>query len=707
LASEFVQAQGVWQEIPSLRNAPFHMTQYKGHELLASAYPDDQRRSFLYRSKDLGKTWEPISESTRQLLTDQKGNYLIYDNDYPRRASFTKFVPPPYVDDTYYIFQGEMWIYDMNVLLNNDYFLATSKGLFQSKDENVSWQVVALKDTVVREIHVTPSQKILAGTENGLRISEDGGKTFARKTLIGHHIVEIASEEMNNKWVVLSTNNTAGSDKSETFIHISIDEGRTWRSQNTGIENLWASPRSLAVHNQSIVLGDRLGLWVSSDEGQHFRRALHNLTVFSVITAENVFIATTAGGIYRSEDEGITWDWVGVQEMPIRTLIADSGTLYAFNNGNTFSKTTDMGSTWTQKTLFPVVNFLTGMQRFENGNLYVISQSRIYESSNKGETWSETQYPYQILIASGNGQGLLGRSDKNELFLSDNKGLSWVKIDPSLSLAQVLGNQANYAFDHSNRLYLRTSLGIFTFDKNLNRAKKIYDCGGNCDPYDLWIGAKNELFLFNLYTGQDISISNDQGEHWEQVKIPYQFDLGKIIYTRSGNIFGVAKNSNTFVHTNNFKQWQSISLPTNPTNINALGWTCMDVDKQGNVYLSFRDFDGKGFDSQKTRLFIAPKAIAVNREVEEAPLEHWTLEAYPNPSKDEINLEIHLGETASVQVNLYNLLGQKQAILMPEQVLSAGSHPLRIETKFLSSGSYFVVMEGKGQRLLKKVQVLR
>lgn len=70
-----------------------------------------------------------------------------------------------------------------------------------------------------------------------------------------------------------------------------------------------------------------------------------------------------------------------------------------------------------------------------------------------------------------------------------------------------------------------------------------------------------------------------------------------------------------------------------------------------------------------------------------------TFKVYPNPAKDKTFISYSLKETTNVKIEIHNILGEKVSLVVSEKQ-NAGKHEFEINTGNLSSGSYFVNVNG-------------
>ncbi|MBM3907314.1 MAG: glycosyl hydrolase [Gemmatimonadetes bacterium] len=177
--------------------------------------------------------------------------------------------------------------------------VAYGDGVYKSEDQGRSWKHVGLKQSEhIGKIVVDPTNSDIvyvaaqgplwsAGGDRGLYKTIDGGKTWEQVLKISEHTgVSDVEVDPRNPKVVLATSYqrrrhffTFINGGPESAIHRSTDGGKTWAKVNTGLP--------------SEELG-RIGIAISP--------------VNPNIVYANVEAANRKGGIYRSSDNGVTWE---------------------------------------------------------------------------------------------------------------------------------------------------------------------------------------------------------------------------------------------------------------------------------------------------------------------------------------------------------------------------------------------------------------
>lgn len=157
-------------------------------------------------------------------------------------------------------------------------------------------------------------------------------------------------------------------------------------------------------------------------------------------SGKSIIALQTFGGVYRSEDEGASWNFL--TDALSTTAVFDmtsspTGVLYVIG----FQKlaiSSDRGATWQSKRLQFVpasIDFAT------NGDLLIGSTGRIMRSANEGESWTEiipnpaVSYGYNIAV-SANGTWFAG-AYRSGFYRSTDEGNSWARLDGSMTNSDV------------------------------------------------------------------------------------------------------------------------------------------------------------------------------------------------------------------------------------------------------------------------------
>lgn len=190
---------------------------------------------------------------------------------------------------------------------------------------------------------------------------------------------------------------------------------------------------------------------------------------------KTLFAATFGAGIYKTDDEGKTWERCneGLKDLMVRSLIKKGKTLFAGTRGAGVFKSENEGKSWTLAN--DTINSRATWSLFSHGDILLAGTDRepktgsgsgrgggIYVSYNEGENWIKSKLPntdahHQIIFCFGaKGNKILAGSSKY-LYQSEDKGRSWkaISVPTYLSITSIAL--------HGNQMLIGTSgEGVFT-----------------------------------------------------------------------------------------------------------------------------------------------------------------------------------------------------------------------------------------------------
>ena len=177
-----------------------------------------------------------------------------------------------------------------------------------------------------------------------------------------------------------------------------------WTSLNHGLTNPWVYSLALDRVNSMNYLysgtwGD--GVFRSTNGGETWLYSgLADRIVYDMDANDDhiLFAATDLGEVYRTVDNGLTWQEIGVASTPIWALGIDHGVLanasddvmYAGSFGDGAYKSTDQGFTWTQTGLTDahVFDFTFGSVGAIVDAIFAATSKGVMYSTDDGTTWT-------------------------------------------------------------------------------------------------------------------------------------------------------------------------------------------------------------------------------------------------------------------------------------------------------------------------------
>jgi len=164
----------------------------------------------------------------------------------------------------------------------NVIFAGTSEGLWRAKDGGKRWMLLTSKSTVLRSVVIhpdKPNRVIIATDDFGVQISNDLGDNFtdANNGFINRHILAFMPDSVERGRVLASVyhDSNAGS------VFASNDGGETWvpSAKGLGVRDVFT-----------------------------FHQSMEN---------PSVIYAGTNAGVYRSNDRGASWAFVGKETVKV------------------------------------------------------------------------------------------------------------------------------------------------------------------------------------------------------------------------------------------------------------------------------------------------------------------------------------------------------------------------------------------------------
>ena len=206
------------------------------------------------------------------------------------------------------------------------------------------WEIISTPDTIRNKaLSIHPNGDIFLGTadiwnyQGGVYLSTDNGETWEFKGLLGKSIFSLAIDSVGNIF--------AGSCGK---LYKSADYGNSWYSVIGGLDNILAIE---CVNNGLMFAGSghNIGIVRSLNYGEDWDTVFMvpgwEEYVYDIKNGPNntIFAGTTAhmgggGGVYRSVNNGDTWEHIGLLYHYVQALsLSSSGRLFAAVYGHHYT----------------------------------------------------------------------------------------------------------------------------------------------------------------------------------------------------------------------------------------------------------------------------------------------------------------------------------------------------------------------------------
>jgi photosystem II stability/assembly factor-like uncharacterized protein len=241
--------------------------------------------------------------------------------------------------------------------------------------------------------------------------------------------------------VVSGKNIFAGSSRNGIFL--TSDDGANWTQVNNGLSDTIISCMNKYIdkNGDTTIFEGSDGVYISNNNGKSWEPTWLNFEGIPAITVSDTNIyAGTNGGVYRSTDGGVTWDWTYLPSAwQVNTIAVQANNNILVGSWGGVFKSSDY-TNWTtinNNLSDSMVNTIA----IDGNNIFVGTEGVVYGkeggvflSTNNGTSWNKmnnglTDSVIHTLIIDGT--NIFAGTDEG-IFLSKNNGTSWTEINDGL-----------------------------------------------------------------------------------------------------------------------------------------------------------------------------------------------------------------------------------------------------------------------------------
>ena len=688
-------------------------------------------------SEDAGETWNTIPSGTTdniwnmQMITNEIG-WMVGEGGTALKTNNGGLTwiqqPMPYPDAPYW---------DVSFLDTLFGYVCSSSGIvLRTTNGGGNWQIQQAGDTrSLYTIYAVDTLKVSAGGFAGKVVyTTDGGSNWL--TAGGG----ISAPEINK---IKFINNVKGFLASSGGFYKSTNSGASW----TSIWDLTVSGSvptttnlSLPTETDGYVIGDKMLIAKTKDNGESWRRTIVNADLFNIYfkDEQNGFI-NSANLVYTTNDGGQTLDTIltfpynEIYSMEGMTFI-DSLTGFVGTLPPRIYKTTNAGQNWYIINITGVLDTIRVIKKFfflTNDIGWAISTAHIMKTTDGGENW------FVQLNAPGAGyfssiyfvDSLYGWASisNRRPFKTTDGGENWIE-------------QTNLNFYQTNDVYFKDTLNGWLLSGN-----KLY---GTIDGGDTWfqdtqisdytsrfktISETHFIITQNIYESVDtgntwINITSDVGTSFLNLYAPFDYfcvpigDRGLVLNYLDTTIVPVEltgfkaelKNLNvllswqTITEKNNYgfelqrsankNSWEVIGfIQGNGTTLERQNYLFEDNNIENQVYfyrLKQIDYEGS---------FKYSDIIEINISLNNFEL----FQNYPNPANPTTVIKYVVPVASFIELYLYDVQGEKVSTLLCERK-QGGVYTTEVDLRNFSSGVYFYTLKSStGFSQTKKLLILK
>jgi photosystem II stability/assembly factor-like uncharacterized protein len=418
-------------------------------------------------------------------------------------------------------------IYETNSIV---YAGTATQGVYKSTDNGLNWIAAnnAIERTSISDMIASGGNLLAAVSARGgcaLNIfkSTDNGATWSGTTGLSEFVVISFAIKGSSIYATFFNQ-----DPAHSGISRSSDNGNTWQEVASPLQN---GGKIIVSDNAIIVASDNF-IWRSLDDGASWdiveQFALTGISSFARVGTK--LFATGSTVLWTSLDNGGSWT-ISAFPAGAYSLSSNGGTIY-LGSGSKVFKSTDLGATW--------IDVSTGLGKgsilallYDGSTLFAgtpADSAGIYRSTNGGTSWAPAAAGLpvgsQIRGMISFGGYVFAGTESDGIYRSSDRGDTWAKTDINNSL---LANQRVFTFCiKDNALFAGASNGIYkstdggaTFLRAING----FPASTNVTAFSLTVSSGNIIAAVDVTLSPTerldaIFYSSDNGSNWNQANLP-------------------------------------------------------------------------------------------------------------------------------------------------------------------------------------------
>lgn len=302
----------------------------------------------------------------------------------------------------------------------------------------------------VNAIVINPVGEVFAGASADGVFKWTGSGNYWTRLVHGMKAADVLSVIVARDGGVLAGTQAAG-------IFRSADKGETWTRVSTALVNQTWWTRSMSMNSYGYIYAAWGGVSVSLDGGitwpSPYAHTLPGCCGCALaISRANVIYAGGGRGIYRSRDNGLSWDFLpGLENKDIRSLAINSaGHIFAGGYITGLWRSVDEGNTWIPIAGFEDLYYIQSIAINPEDEVFVSGHANgVMRSSDGGNTWVLV-YPNQAPVLAINSEGrIFAGFGGGGVVSSKDNGNTWQEVNDGLMDLSV----QSFAFDPDGYLY--------------------------------------------------------------------------------------------------------------------------------------------------------------------------------------------------------------------------------------------------------------
>jgi gliding motility-associated-like protein len=397
-------------------------------------------------------------------------------------------------------------------------FAATNGGsrMYVASPDGTRWTPSnnGLSHFAISSLASTETHLFGLSNQGALVISSDLGLSWQEKPLPGGRGQGISASAGK---VFLATN--------EGFF-VSSDNGNSWIARNAGLASLYII--SVDVSGDNVIIWTQEGPYFSSNAAQSWSRLFLDGGYFRLMHIGTTIIAGHMDKAYRSVDNGVTW--TTLPALPGLTGGCVQENIFIAGTDHGVFRSAASGNLWGQSNEGMTNARVLALTSHGNA-LFASTGMGVFRSENNGDTWTTSNNglpaPEWTRIYSS-GDNLVAAVYDHGVYISTNNGSSWT---------QTLIDSRVFSFGkYKNTLLAGSYTGVFASQ----------DDGLSWTPISgmryIKSFAEHNNRLYAAATSSGIIVSDDGGKSWTQVNTGVSFPDATMVLSHAGKLYVVIPN---------------------------------------------------------------------------------------------------------------------------------------------------------------------
>ena len=439
--------------------------------------------------------------------------------------------------------------------------------------------------------------------------------------------------------------------------------------------------------------------WFPTSTGISHSNAMAVQLVQTLDNKERIVLAVYKGGIWASEDDGNSWECKDQLSYVLPGLLkkAPNHPQYLYAGGARFYKSSDYGDSW------------------DDFSDYYFPASYYDRYGRAVDITVDPSDPHHVIAhyddhSMDNYRGIVCAETFDQVNIwvphiwfedSHNKSFSALLDSNRLWIAKVSSG------------YLSTATPAFMVIDSTweNNSRSIYLPDSAAASY--WCVNKDTCYAINIKRATFYR-SDDLGETW----FSFQFDefkynrfwqdwgtldhFGQLAVSPNGRyLFFVYPGSGVFVSDDKGETWNSVNNGLNTLNTYQVAFSSINPNI---AYLATENglfkIDCKtGIAGDDDRKYLS--------ETRANPNDFLVCNNYPNPFNPETTIKFQTVKSGKIEVSVYNILGVEVDKLVDNQFIEAGGHFIKWDASGCPSGLYLIRLKVGNNYKVKKVLLLK